>query len=130
MNRDRAEVYLRLLAEEELRLAVARCPDGPAGSWPVDDAVRPVSVAGALAGRVARRGGGMAPGRGWSADRAVAGLYLAHYQALMRQAGMMVRDARVAEEVVQGSFVAVHGGWPRLGDARAAEDYLRPGLRT
>ena len=125
MNRDRAEVYLRLLAEEELRLAVARCPDGPAGSWPVDDAVRPVSVAGALAGRVARRGGGMAPGRGWSADRAVAGLYLAHYQALMRQAGMMVRDARVAEEVVQGSFVAVHGGWPRLGDARAAEDYLR-----
>ena len=124
MNRDRAEVYLRLLAEEELRLAVARCPDGPAGSWPVDDAVRPVSVAGALAGRAARRGGGMAPGRGWSADRAVAGLYLAHYQALMRQAGMMVRDTRVAEEVVQGSFVAVHGGWPRLGDARAAEDYL------
>jgi hypothetical protein len=38
---------------------------------------------------------------------------------------MMVRDARVAEEVVQGWFVAVHGGWPRLGDARAAEDYLR-----
>ena len=99
--------------------------DGPAGSCPVDDAVRPVSVAGALAGRVARRGGGMAPGRGWSADRAVAGLYLAHYQALVRQAAMMVRDARVAEEVVQGSFVAVHGGWPGLGDARAAEDYLR-----
>ena len=67
----------------------------------------------------------MAPGRGWSADRAVAGLYLAHYQALVRQAAMMVRDARVAEEVVQGSFVAVHGGWPGLGDARAAEDYLR-----
>jgi hypothetical protein len=124
MNRDRAEVYLRLLAEEELRLAVARCPDCPAGSWPVDDAVRPASVAGALAGRAARRGGWMAPGRGWSADRAVAGLYMAHYQALMRQAGMMVRDTRVAEEVVQGSFVAVHGGWPRLGDARAAEDYL------
>ena len=125
MNRDRAEVYLRLLAEEELRRVVARCPAGAAGSWPVDDAVRPVSVAGALAGRVARRGGGMAPGRGWSADRAVAGLYLAHYQALVRQAAMMVRDARVAEEVVQGSFVAVHGGWPGLGDARAAEDYLR-----
>jgi hypothetical protein len=78
MNRDRAEVYLRLLAEEELRRVVARCPDGPAGSWPVDDAVRPASVAGALAGRAARRGGWMAPGRGWSADRAVAGLYLAH----------------------------------------------------
>ena len=124
MNRDRAEVYLRLLAEEELRLAVARCPDGPAGSWPVDDAVRPASVAEALAGRAARRGGWMAPGRGWSADRAVAGLYLAHYQALMRQAGMMIRDTRVAEEVVQGSFMAVHGGWPRLGDARAAADYL------
>jgi hypothetical protein len=124
MNRDRAEVYLRLLAEEELRLAVARCPDGPARSWPGDDAVRPASVAGALAGRVARRDGGMTPGRGWSADRAVAGLYLAHCQALVQQAGMLVRDARVAEEVVQGSFAAMHGGWQQLGDAEAALAYL------
>jgi hypothetical protein len=125
VDRAGAEGYLRLLAEEELRRVVAWCSAGAAGSCPVDDAVRPVSVAGALAGRVARRGGEMAPGRGWSADRAVAGLYLAHYRRLVRQAGMMVRDARVAEEVVLGSFVAVHGGWPRLGDARAAEDYLR-----
>jgi hypothetical protein len=125
VDRGRAEGYLRLLAEEDLRRVVAWCSAGAAGSCPVDDAVRPVSVAGALAGRAARRGGGMAPGRGWSADRAVAGLYLAHYQALVRQAGMMVRDARVAEEVVLGSFVAVHGGWSRLGDVRAAEDYLR-----
>src|SRR5580700_2681848 len=39
MNRDRAEVYLRLLAEEELRRVVAWCSAGAAGSWPVDDAV-------------------------------------------------------------------------------------------
>jgi hypothetical protein len=130
MNRERAEAYLRLLAEEELRRAVARCWDGPAGSWPVDDAVRPASVAGALAGRVARRDGWMASGRGWSADRAVAGLYLAHYQALVRLAGMLVRDARVAEEVVQGSFVAMHGGWQQLGDAKAAEAYLRQEVVT
>jgi hypothetical protein len=124
MNRDRAEVYLRLLAEEELRLAVARCPDGPTGSWPVDDAVRPVSVAGALAGRAARRGGGMAPGRGWSADRAVAGLYLAHYQALIRQAGMMVRGHQGGRG---GGAGLVRGGARRLASARgrqSGEDYL------
>jgi hypothetical protein len=72
----------------------------------------------------------MASGRGWSADRAVAGLYLAHYQALVRLAGMLVRDARVAEEVVQGSFVAMHDGWQQLGDAKAAEAYLREELVT
>ncbi len=66
----------------------------------------------------------MASGRGWSADRAVAGLYLARYQALVRMAGMLVRVARVAEEVVQGSFVAMHGGWQRLGSATTAEAYL------
>ena len=124
VDRGRAEGYLRLLAEQELRRVVARCSADAAGSCPVDDALRPASVAGALAGRAARRDGGMVPGRGWSADRAVAGLYLAYYGQLVRQAGMMVRDARVAEEVVQGSFVAVHGCWPRLGDARVAEAYL------
>jgi hypothetical protein len=125
MNRERTEAYLRLLAEEELRRALAWCSAGPAGTWPVDDAVRPASVAGALAGGAARRDGWMASGRGWSADRAVAGLYLAHYQALVRLAGMLVRDARVAGEVVQGSFVAMHGGWQQLGDATTAEAYLR-----
>lgn len=34
MNRDRAEAYLRLLAEAELRRAVAWRSDGPEGSRP------------------------------------------------------------------------------------------------
>jgi hypothetical protein len=125
MNGERAEAYLRLLAEQELGQAVARLSDGPAGSWSIDDAVRPASVAGALAGGVARRDGRMVRSQGWSADRAVAGLYLAHYRSLVRMAGRLVRDARVAEEVVQGSFVAMHSGWQQLGDARAGEVYLR-----
>jgi DNA-directed RNA polymerase specialized sigma24 family protein len=65
----------------------------------------------------------MASGRGWSADRAVAELYPVHYPALVRLAAGLVRDVQVAEEVVQDSFGAMHGGWPRLGDAEAALAY-------
>jgi RNA polymerase sigma factor (sigma-70 family) len=36
-----------------------------------------------------------------------------------------VRDATTAEEVVQDSFVAMHGGWQRLRDADKALAYLR-----
>jgi hypothetical protein len=125
MNRERAEAYLRLLAEEELRRAAARSSDGPSGSRPEDDAVRPAGVPGTLAGGVAVPDGLMASGRGWSADRAVTELYSAHYRALVGLAVSLVRDVQTAEEVVQDSFVAVHGGWPRLRDAEKALAYLR-----
>ena len=59
------------------------------------------------------------------ADQAVAQLYSAHYQALVRLATLLVRDATTAEEVVQDAFVAMHGGWQRLGDAEKALAYLR-----
>ena len=59
------------------------------------------------------------------ADQAVAQLYSTHYQALVRLATLLVRDATTAEEVVQDAFVVMHGGWQRLGDAEKALAYLR-----
>ena len=61
----------------------------------------------------------------WSADRAVVELYSEHYRALVRLAALLVRDTPTAEEVVQDSFVAMHGGWQRLRDAEKALAYLR-----
>jgi RNA polymerase sigma-70 factor (sigma-E family) len=60
-----------------------------------------------------------------SADQAVAHLYAAHYQSLIRLAAMLVRDTAIAEEVVQDAFVAMHDGWRRLGDPEQALAYLR-----
>ena len=54
----------------------------------------------------------------WDADRAVTALYSTHYRSLVRLAALLVRDVATAEEVVQDSFVAMHGGWRRLGTAR------------
>ena len=61
----------------------------------------------------------------WSADRAVIELYTQHYRALVRLAALLVRDTPTAEEVVQDSFVAMHGGWQRLRDTDKALAYLR-----
>ena len=61
----------------------------------------------------------------WSADHAVVELYAAHYKSLVRLAAMLVRDVPTAEEVVQDSFVAMHGGWQRLKDTEKALAYLR-----
>ena len=56
----------------------------------------------------------MASRRGWGANRAVTELCSVCYRALVRLAAMLVRDVQTAEEVVQDSFVAMHGGWQRL----------------
>lgn len=61
----------------------------------------------------------------WSADLVVTELYALHYRALVRLAALLVRDTPTAEEVVQDSFVAMHGGWQRLRDAEKALAYLR-----
>ncbi len=61
----------------------------------------------------------------WSGDLAVTELYSLHYRALVRLAALLVRDTPTAEEVVQDSFVAMHGGWQRLRDAEKALAYLR-----
>jgi RNA polymerase sigma-70 factor (sigma-E family) len=61
----------------------------------------------------------------WSADLAVVELYSQHYRGLVRLAALLVRDTPTAEEVVQDSFVAMHGGWQRLRDTEKALAYLR-----
>lgn len=54
--------------------------------------------------------------RGWDADVAVKQLYAAHYRLLVRLSVLLVDDVETAEEVVQDSFVAMHGYWRRLRD--------------
>ena len=61
----------------------------------------------------------------WDVDRAVSALYSEHYRSLVRLAALLVRDLATAEEVVQDSFVAMHGGWQRLRDTDKALAYLR-----
>jgi RNA polymerase sigma-70 factor (sigma-E family) len=61
----------------------------------------------------------------WSADLAVVELYSQHYRSLVRLAALLLRDTPTAEEVVQDSFVAMHGGWQRLRDTEKALAYLR-----
>jgi DNA-directed RNA polymerase specialized sigma24 family protein len=70
----------------------------------------PVPLTGILA---ARAPGSPAAGR--DADHAV----------VVRLAALLAGDAAAAEEVVQESFVAMHGGWRRLRDSDRALSYLR-----
>jgi hypothetical protein len=117
VNRERAEAHLRLLAEEELRRATTPASAGTAGRPPEGAASGTETPAAAATV--------MPAGTGWSADHAVTELYSVHHQALLRLAAMLVRDAQLAEEVVQESFVAMHRSWPRLRDTGAALAYLR-----
>ncbi|MGN6577063.1 MAG: SigE family RNA polymerase sigma factor [Nocardioides sp.] len=61
----------------------------------------------------------------WDADAAVEELYAAHYRRLVRLSVLLVRDVETAEEVVQDSFVAMHGKWRRLREPEKALAYLR-----
>jgi RNA polymerase sigma-70 factor (sigma-E family) len=61
----------------------------------------------------------------WDADLAVTAIYSEHYRSLVRLAAFLVRDNATAEEVVQDSFVAMHGAWRRLRDTDKALSYLR-----
>lgn len=58
-------------------------------------------------------------------DGAVEQLYAAHWRTLVRLAHLLVRDAGLAEEIVQDAFVAMHGAWSRLRDPGNALAYLR-----
>ena len=61
----------------------------------------------------------------WDADTALDELYAAHYRRLVRLSVLLVRDVETAEEVVQDSFVAMHGRWKALRDPDKALAYLR-----
>jgi hypothetical protein len=53
MDRERAEPYIRRLAEEELRRSAAPCSDGSSWDPPEDGAVRPAGGSGTRGGRAA-----------------------------------------------------------------------------
>jgi RNA polymerase sigma-70 factor (sigma-E family) len=91
-------------------------------SEPSDVAGRPINVTETLVAGVAV---GSVSTASSDADRAVTELYATHYRSLVRLAALLVRDVATAEEVVQDSFVAVHGGWRRLRDSEKALSYLR-----
>jgi DNA-directed RNA polymerase specialized sigma24 family protein len=59
------------------------------------------------------------------ADRALTALYQSHYSALVRLAALLAGDVNTAEDIVQDSFVAMHGDWSRLRDHDQAASYLR-----
>ena len=61
----------------------------------------------------------------WDADTAVEELYAAHFRRLVRLSVLLVRDVETAEEVVQDSFVAMHGKWRNLKDPDKGLAYLR-----
>ena len=61
----------------------------------------------------------------WDADTAVEQLYATHYRRLVRLAVLLVRDLETAEEVVQDSFVAMHGTWRTLREPDQGLAYLR-----
>ncbi len=61
----------------------------------------------------------------WDADAAVEELYATHYRRLVRLSVLLVRDVETAEEVVQDSFVAMHGRWRSLRDPEKGLAYLR-----
>jgi RNA polymerase sigma-70 factor (sigma-E family) len=61
----------------------------------------------------------------WDAETAVDELYAAHYRRLVRLSVLLVRDVETAEEVVQDSFVAMHGRWRTLRDPEKGLAYLR-----
>jgi RNA polymerase sigma-70 factor (sigma-E family) len=58
------------------------------------------------------------------ADTALEQLYAVHYAGLVRMAVLLLRDQALAEDVVQDSFVAMHGHWDRIDPAKAPA-YLR-----
>jgi RNA polymerase sigma-70 factor (sigma-E family) len=61
----------------------------------------------------------------WDADTAVESLYASHYRRLVRLSVLLVRDLETAEEVVQDSFVAMHGRWRSLKEPEKGLAYLR-----
>jgi RNA polymerase sigma-70 factor (sigma-E family) len=65
------------------------------------------------------------PTAGVTADQAISELYHVHWNRLVRLATLLTRDASVAEEIVQDSFVALHRRWGKLAEHASAAAYLR-----
>jgi RNA polymerase sigma-70 factor (sigma-E family) len=96
-------------------------PAAAGAAYPGPGPARPIHVtdtpmAGAALGSVPAE---------WDAEQAVTVMYSTHYRSLVRLAALLVRDVATAEEVVQDSFLAMHGAWRRLRDNDKALSYLR-----
>jgi RNA polymerase sigma-70 factor (sigma-E family) len=61
----------------------------------------------------------------WTADEAITRLFASYYRPLVRFAVLLLGADGDAEELVQDSFVALHGRWARLRDPDRALAYLR-----
>jgi RNA polymerase sigma-70 factor (sigma-E family) len=92
-----------------------------AAAYPGAGPARPIHV---TETRVADAALGSVPAE-WDAEQAVTAMYSTHYRSLVRLAALLVRDVATAEEVVQDSFMAMHGAWRRLRDNDKALSYLR-----
>ena len=60
-----------------------------------------------------------------TAREAVLRLYREQYAPLVRLARLLVRDASIAEDLVQDAFVRLYGAWGRIRDPEKAPAYLR-----
>ena len=59
------------------------------------------------------------------ASQAITDLYHSEYRSLVRMSAVLVGDVSTAEEVVQDTFIAMHGAWRRLRHSDKAVNYLR-----
>ncbi len=59
------------------------------------------------------------------ASQAITELYHSEYRSLVRMSAVLVGDVSTAEEVVQDTFIAMHGAWRRLRHTDKAVHYLR-----
>ena len=95
--------------------AAAAYPAGPAGP------ARPIHVTETL---VADAALAAVPAE-WDAEQAVTAMYSTHYRSLVGWPSCWCADVAAAEEIVQDSFVAMHGAWRRPRDDEKALSYLR-----
>ncbi|HUB41425.1 MAG TPA: SigE family RNA polymerase sigma factor [Streptosporangiaceae bacterium] len=59
------------------------------------------------------------------ANEAVAGLYCAQYEGLVRLSVLLAGDLATAEEIVQAAFAEMHRAWRGLRSEQRALQYLR-----
>jgi RNA polymerase sigma-70 factor (sigma-E family) len=91
----------------------------------------PLSDPGASGGAEPRRPGSADPRRGTDAelpfdpDVAIAELYHAHWNRLVRLAWLLLRNQLAAEDVVQDAFVATHRHWASIREGGRVVGYLQ-----
>jgi RNA polymerase sigma-70 factor (sigma-E family) len=71
------------------------------------------------------------PRRGRAAARdSVIEVYETHYAGMLGYARLLVRDASVAEDIVQEAFARLYSSWGRVRDPERAGGYVRTTVRN